>query len=70
MEQQAINNHINQLDPIRFKADLLNLAIAGMQSTEISPPDDALASMRWFANGISVELTNAIERMENGAKPA
>ncbi len=64
MEQQAINNHINQLDPIRFKADLLYLAIAGLQRDDVSAPDDALASLRWFANDISVELTQAIEGME------
>ena len=52
------------LNECRFKADLLYLAIAGMQRTDISPPDDALASLQWLANGISVEMTQAIERME------
>jgi hypothetical protein len=75
MEQQAINkthinNLINQFDPIRFKAELLYLAIAGMQRDDVSAPDDALASLRWMANEISVELTNAIERMEAGARQA
>ena len=75
MEQQAIdkthiNNHINQLDPIRFKADLLYLAIAGLQRDDVSQPDDALASLRWFANGISVELNQAIESMEASATQA
>ena len=52
------------LNECRFKADLLYLAIAGLQRDDVSAPDDALASLQWMANGISVELTQAIERME------
>jgi hypothetical protein len=73
MEQQAIyktqiNNHINQLDPIRFKADLLYLAIAGMQRDDVSQPEDALASLQWMACDIAVELTHAILRMDATAE--
>ena len=58
------------LNECRFKADLLYLAIAGMQRTDISQPDDALASLQWFAGSISHELTNAIERMETKTSTA
>jgi|GEM_PF-3667802 len=64
MNTQHIENPINRLDECRFKADILRLAIAGLERGDLAHPDDALASLGWMATQISVELSDTIRFME------
>lgn len=70
LEEAFNKNPINRLDPIRFRMDVLYMALAGLDREDISDPDDALATLRWFANGIAVDMTEAISDMEAAARDA
>jgi len=45
---QHTENPIDRLDECRFKADILRLAIAGLERGDLAHPDDALASLGWL----------------------
>lgn len=64
MNTQHIENPINRLDVCRFKADILRMAIAGLDDKDLAHPEDALASLGWLATTISVELSETIRFME------
>jgi hypothetical protein len=61
---QHTENPVNRLDECRFKADILRLAIAGLERGDLAHPDDALASLGWMATQIGVELAGTIRYME------
>lgn len=71
MEQKATLNHpIDRLDQIRFKMDVLTLALAGLDDSQRAHPEDALASVWLFASEIGIDMAKAISSMEAGADAA
>lgn len=65
METKILEETPNyRLNECRFRLDVLTMALAGLKDPQHVHPDDALASLYWFASGIASDMTEAIDHME------
>lgn len=69
MEEMKLDPR-DRLDLCRFRMDILRMAIDGLDRGDLTHPDDALASLGWFANGIAVDMAEAISDMEASKRKA